>query len=217
LIHVENTAFVDISMPLTDEMPVWPGSPGARTRLLKDFASGDEATVTGLDLDVHTGTHADAPRHSIPGGATMGEMGLRPMVGPALVVDVSAEADVNAKTLEALVPDGTDRLLLHTRNSTDTGYQSGPFREDYAALTLDAAEWAASRGLSLIGIDYLSIQLFTDSPDTHRVLLGGNVCILEGLNLVEVKAGEYFLVCLPLRLEQSEAAPARAILMEMNS
>src|SRR5207302_1517819 len=94
----------------------------------------------------------------------------------------------------ARVPDGTTRLLLRTRNSEDDAYSEGPFREDFAALSLDGAEWAVERGLRLVGIDYLSIQRYADSFDTHRVLLGAGLCIVEGLDLRQVAPGPYTLV-----------------------
>jgi arylformamidase len=68
------------------------------------------------------------------------------------------------------------------------------------------------RGVRLVGTDYLSVQLFHDDPETHRILMRGGVAILEGLALGLVEPGAYRLTCLPLRLAGAEAAPARAIL-----
>jgi arylformamidase len=62
----------------------------------------------------------------------------------------------------------------------------------------------------MIGIDYLSVG----DEDAHRELLSNGVAALEGLDLREVEPGEYRLVCLPLRLEGSDGAPARARLFE---
>ena len=109
------------------------------------------------------------------------------------------------------IPEGTERLLVRTRNSGLL--QPGEdFREDFVGLTLEGASWIAGRGLRLVGTDYLSIQRFGDDPETHRVLMRAGVAILEGLDLSVVEPGEYRLTCLPLRLYGSEAAPARAIL-----
>ena len=71
------------------------------------------------------------------------------------------------------------------------------------------------RGIRLVGIDYLSIQKFSDrEPLTHRTLLEAGVVIVEGLDLREVNAGSYQLVCLPVKLAGSDGAPARAVLIE---
>ena len=151
-------------------------------------------------MDVHVGTHVDAPAHFIEGGATLDAVGLDPFLGPAYVAEIDATDRIDAAALEAAeIPDGTERLLLRTRNSSDDAYLHGPFREDFAALTAEGARWVVERGLALVGIDYLSIQRFDDPPDTHRILLGAGVCILEGIDLRAVGEGRYRLVCLRWR------------------
>jgi arylformamidase len=61
----------------------------------------------------------------------------------------------------------------------------------------------------LVGIDYLSIG----DEDAHKELLGSGVVAVEGMDLRGVEPGSYELICLPLRLEGSDGAPARAILV----
>jgi arylformamidase len=71
-----------------------------------------------------------------------------------------------------------------------------------------------NRGVRLVGVDYLSVERFAAiEPRTHRLLLGGNVVILEGLDLSEVNPGNYLLCCLPLLLNGADGAPARAVLI----
>jgi arylformamidase len=67
-------------------------------------------------------------------------------------------------------------------------------------------------GVRLVGIDYLSIAPSGDPAPTHRVLLEGGVVVVEGLDLRSAPAGRYDLICLPLRLEGADGAPARALL-----
>ena len=89
------------------------------------------------------------------------------------------------------------------------------FNPDFVALSADAAAWMVERGIQLVGIDYLSIQLFSDTePQTHRTLLEAGIVIVEGLNLQNVSPGCYQLICLPLKLAGSEGAPARAVLIQ---
>jgi arylformamidase len=66
----------------------------------------------------------------------------------------------------------------------------------------------------LVGIDYLSIAPFRKSKETHEILLGAGVIILEGLDLSAIKQGIYQLYCLPLKLGGVEGAPARVILVD---
>lgn len=177
------------------------------------IAAGDEANVTQLSMDVHTGTHIDAPRHFFDTGASVEDLGLGPFVGPAFVVDTGPVKEISASVLaEADIPEDTERLLLSTPNSAKPIEPT--FDEDYAALTPDGARWLLdSLDLKLVGIDYLSIQRYADAPDVHLSLLGAGVAILEGLRLGEVRPGRYELMCLPLRLVGTEGAPARAILL----
>lgn len=206
---------IDISMPLNASTPIWPESPGFSSRSHLSLASGDVANATLLGLDAHCGTHVDAPRHLVPAGATIDEVGLTALVGAASVVDVSGSAAIDAATLAACqIPDGTERLLLRTDNAARRGMDTAPFHEDYVALTADAARWVARQGIRLVGIDYLSIQRYGDPPAVHEILLGAGVLILEGIDLRQVSPGRWTLVCLPLRVTGIEAAPARAVLFE---
>ncbi|MGN6372932.1 MAG: cyclase family protein [Solirubrobacteraceae bacterium] len=204
----------DISMPLDGSTPLWPENPGFRTEPFMSISSGDEANVTKLSMDVHTGTHVDAPRHFIETGATVDVLGLDPFVGRAYVLDTEAAGAIGATMLaEAGIPSDAERLLLRTANSAKP--VEPIFDEDFAALAPDGAQWLLDNlELKLVGIDYLSIQRYADPPDVHLSLLGAGVAILEGLRLGEVPTGCYELVCLPLRLMGAEGAPARAILID---
>lgn len=208
---------IDISMPISDGIPVWPESPGATTSRLSSLSAGDEADVSSLTMDVHTGTHLDAPAHMIAGEQTMSGYALETGIGEALVVDTGDADELDAGVLQALeVPDGTRRLLLRTRNSRRPELRQRPFAADFAALTLSGAEWLVGMGIELVGIDYLSIQRFDDPLDTHLCLFRGGVTILEGLWLADAAPGRYELLCLPLSLPGCEAAPARAVLRELD-
>ena len=203
---------VDISTPLTAEMTQWPGSPPLAMRGHLSLAAGDPANTSIIEMDVHTGTHVDAPRHVFEEGETVDGLDLEALLGPAWVADATGYDMLDDTALEGLaIPSGTSRLLLLTDNSLRP---RGPFREDFVALTSEGARWVVDRGIALVGIDYLSIQGFRESQETHRALLSANVVVLEGLDLRDVKPGDWTLVCLPLRLGGAEAAPARAVLLE---
>ena len=212
-------AIHDISLPIVAGLPTWPTSRGFRTSRAMSIRDGDPANVTWLELDVHTGTHVESPLHFIDGGPSLDAFELDRFVGPAIVARVDGP-EITPAALEALaVPPGTERLLIRTANSDRwaalaRGTGSATFEPDYVALTPEAATWVAGRGIRLVGTDHLSIQRFDDDGETHRILMRAGVAILEGLNLADVQPGPYTLVCVPLRLVGSEAAPARAILLD---
>ena len=80
-----------------------------------------------------------------------------------------------------------------------------------------AAQWCVAHAVKLVGIDYLSIE--PQGPEkagypVHHTLLQAHVVIVEGLDLRAVKAGDYDLVCGPLKLAGGDGAPARVFLIE---
>lgn len=206
------TTWHDISVSVTPRLALWPGTPDIGFEAWTKISDGANANVTRLSMDAHSGTHVDAPRHFVDGAKTLDAIGLEPFIGPASVIDVGDVVEIDSATLETAVAPGTERLLLRTGNSrTEAIYDE--FDESFAALTVSGAEWVAAHGIRLVGIDYMSIQRFAEPDDVHRILLDAEVSILEGLRLSAVDPGDYDLVCLPLRLVGTEAAPARAILL----
>jgi arylformamidase len=135
------------------------------------------------------------------------------MIGPCVVWRFAERFEITARHLdEAGIPEGTTRLLLSTPSAAL--WDVPGFHTNYCGLSLDGAEWCVRRGIRLVGIDYLSIER-VDSPTawgTHEALLGADVVILEGLDMRQVPEGEYFLHCLPIKLQGGDGAPARAVL-----
>lgn len=207
---------IDITVPLITEMPMWPGSKGIRITPTKSMDEGDSDNVSRLDCNLHTGTHIDAPRHFLQNGTTVEKLPLEVFVGPSYVAHLPDPEDITAGDLDDLnLPSGIERLLLRTRNSELWAAQITEFRKDFVALTYDAAQWIVDKGIRLIGVDYLSVQRFSDDARTHQILLGTGTVALEGLNLSNVKSGFYELICLPLKLVGAEASPVRAILRQL--
>ncbi|MBJ7472425.1 MAG: cyclase family protein [Solirubrobacteraceae bacterium] len=204
---------LDISVGLIPELPVWTGSPGHSRRPILSRAAGDDANATELKLDVHCGTHIDAPRHFIDDGVTLEAVALERLNGPTFVAQIGPALDIGPTELDAAqIPTGVDRLLLRTSNSEIDDLYSTPFRTDYAALSPAGAEWVRDRGIDVIGIDYLSIQRFHDPPDAHVTILGAGIVIVEGLRLTRAAPGWHDMICMPILLTGAEAAPARVAL-----
>jgi arylformamidase len=206
----------DLTVPLTNGMPIYPGDSGIEIRDWASLARGDTANVSVLNLGAHTGTHVDAPAHFIEGAAKVESLQLEVLIGEAEVVEVPHESSVidEAFVLQHCRP-GTIRLLFKTRNSAFWAASQNDFRHDYTYLELAAAKRLVELGTRLVGIDYISIEQFgQERHETHHALLAQGVVILEGLNLSDVPAGKYELICLPLRIRSGlgDGAPARAVL-----
>lgn len=207
---------IDISVGIHSEMPTWPGSKRFSLEPIMRLENGDEANVSQLDMEIHIGTHVDAPWHFVSGAKTIDQVSLDILIGRATVVEMPDASSITADNLEALnLPLDTERLLFHTRNSQLWENGSAEFYPDFVALAPDAARWVVDRQIKLVGVDYLSVQRYGDPPDTHQILLGAEVIVIEGLNLSGVESGQYNLSCLPLKLLGAEGSPARAVLVPL--
>jgi arylformamidase len=205
----------DITVGITPDMPVWPGHVPVIVEQFKTLARGDIANISRVAGSAHMGTHVDAPCHFIEGAASLDDMSLEVLTGNAYVSDLQDVRVIDEEVLEkAGIPPDAERILLKTRNSDLWASGVREFRTDYVGLNAKGAQWLVSRGVKLVGSDYLAVAAYDDLVETHRVLLGNEVIIAEGLNLSGVGQGWYKLYCLPLKLAGSDGAPARAILVE---
>ena len=207
---------VDISVSISAGLPVWPGDPQIEIERYRLISDGNNSNDSRIACSVHSGTHVDAPAHFIENGASVEQLPLEILMGPVTVVELVEAEIITPELLEAqaLAPQ-TRRLLIKTKNSAlwaDPGHQFNP---DFVALNSESARWIVNKGIDLVGIDYLSIQMFKDAEaPTHRTLLEAGIVIVEGLDLRKVAPGDYQLFCLPIKLAGCEGAPARAVLIE---
>ena len=193
----------DISTPISSNMPVWPGDPPVCFRYLSKIEDGDNATVTEVQMSVHTGTHIDAASHFISGAQTIDQIPLHKLIGQVLVLNIDpAEKVINEQVLKlhhlhqeiSLVR----KILFKTRNSQIWKDSLSTFQTDYVGIDRSGAGYLAQFDLDLIGVDYYSIAPFTETREPHVILLGKEIVLLEGINLSSVPEGYYQLYCLPL-------------------
>lgn len=192
-------------------MATFPGDPAVRVEVVRDLARGDPYRLCALGLGSHTGTHVDAPRHFLDLAPGVDALDPEAMLGPCRVVAVPESRRL---ITEAELPSDPSirRLLFRTSNSARWQAQEAYF-PDYVALAPAAARRLVERGVRLVGIDGLSVENDASGRyPVHRTLLSAGVVVVEGLRLGAVPAGEYELSCLPLRIEDGDGAPARALL-----
>ena len=204
----------DVSAPLDPRTtPVYEGDAPMSFEFLLDMRTGDPLTLSVYSLGAHSGTHIDAPMHFIRDGASIDRVPLEALIGPALVIEIADSVQaIDAAELERHPWRGASRVLFRTRSSERGWMRSAGFHRDFAYIAPDAAQLLADAGVQLVGIDYLSAEQFgAPEPRTHRILLGAGIPIVEGLVLEQVRAGEYDLIVLPIRVAGHEGAPARAV------
>jgi arylformamidase len=194
--------------------PVYQGDAPMRFEFLKDMRKGDVLTLSVYSLGAHSGTHVDAPMHFVATGASIDQVPLDRLIGPARVIDIpDAVERIDAAELGRHDWRGAPRILFRTRSSLRGWMTSPTFHRDFAYIAPDAAQLLADANVQLVGIDYLSAEQFgASSARSHQILLGKGIPIVEGLSLVNVAAGDYDLIVLPIKVAGHEAAPARAVL-----
>ena len=194
--------------------PVYEGNPPMKFDFLSDMRKGDGFTLSAYSMGAHSGTHIDAPMHFIRDGVPIDRVPLEPLIGPARVLDIpDAVQSIDARELNRHKWKGTSRVIFRTRSSQRGWMHSPSFHRDFAYIAPDAAQLLADAGVKLVGIDYLSAEQFgAPAPMTHRILLGKGIPIVEGLSLEGVRAGDYDLIVLPMKVGGHEGAAARAVL-----
>ena len=204
----------DISVFLGTEAVDTPGSPQySRDEIVYRVGDREICNIAKLMMSSHSGTHIDTPAHFIPDGKNLDEYPLEQWILPAQVVNIEDREAVRPIELNNLDIAPGEALLFRTYNSTSGKVVSGVYSEDFIYVSPEAADFCVERRVSLVGIDYGTIEKHGDLDyPTHHKLLGNEILILEGINLKEVPPGKYTLFCPPLRIKGAEGAPARAML-----
>jgi arylformamidase len=201
----------DISMPIVEGMPVYKNKPEKQPhiRIVQDFATAT-ARESRIELDVHTGTHVDAPLHMLPQGGTMETLPLERLVRPCRVLDLKEVSErITRADLAKWDIEAGEFLLLQTKNSLQEAFDFA-----FVYLTEEGAQYLVEKQVHGVGIDALGIERAQPGHPTHKHLFRANIIIIEGLRLKEVPAGKYFMVAAPIKLVYTEAAPARVLLLE---
>lgn len=203
---------IDISLPLDNQTIIFPGNVSVtlETHAQMPVASSHLSKIV---MGSHSGTHVDAPLHAIVGGMTIDKIPLETFVGLCRVIDFTSSKE--AITLDDVKRENIragERILAKTTNSA-RGFEK--FYDDYIYLDGDAADYLADIGITLFGIDYLSVKKRGSADNrAHTSLLKKSIPIIEGINLKNVLEGNYTLICLPLKFIGLEGAPARTILLQ---
>lgn len=205
--------WMDISMPLRNGVVGWPGDVPVEVARRMRIEDGADYNISMITLSTHAGTHMDAPLHFIAGGRSIDEMPAGVTSGEARLIEVRDRRSIKPAELEEHDISSGERVIFKTANS-ERDWLDSPMIEDYVSLSVEGAEYLVEKGVSCVGIDYLSVGSLRpdEARETHKTLLSGGVWIIECLYLVGVPGGRYDLMCLPLRVEGAEGAPARAFI-----
>lgn len=211
----KDALFYDISISLNDRLVAYPSDTGFQRKVYHSPDQGDDYEVSSLTVSAHAGTHIDLPAHFIPGGGRMEDYGPERFILPARVVEVSDPVSVPPEAFRDCGLQSGEAILFKTANSGNGLLAAPSFQPDYVYLTEAGARLCVELGARMVGIDYLSIDRYGSKTfGAHQQLLSNDILILEAIDLSWVPAGNYTLICLPLKISAGEASPVRAVLVE---
>ncbi len=199
----------DITVTIHENMIVYKNRDKKQPKFSQSATFADNGVYeTDIKMNLHTGSHIDFPLHTIEDGGTSKDHSLEPLIGPSTVYDLThLEDKIDLKTVQSLNIKANDFVLFKTKNSFDA-----TFNYDFIYLDHEAAIYLKEKGVRGVGIDALGIERAQPGHPTHDTLLGANIIILEGIDLSEISPGAYELWCVPMKIDNVEALPVRALL-----
>ena len=190
---------IDITQELFS-CKVFPGDPAPQRQVLGSMAKGDLYNLTAFSMCAHNGTHVDAPAHFIADGRTLDQLPPEVFVGDCYVAQHTGEVTAQdmRNILEKARAVGAEKRILVAGKAT---------------LTAEAARLLAAEKPLLYGNESQTVGPENAPMEVHKILLGADVALLEGVVLSAVEEGRYFLSAAPLNLGGCEGAPCRAVLV----
>lgn len=200
----------DISIEITEDMCVWKDKDSKRPKIeITSTLNTGNSNESRLHIDAHSGTHVDAPFHFLQNGKKIDAVALKRFLGECIVVDLYKikNRGIEKKDLIKAKIRKDDIVILKTSNK----YKK-TFDFNFVYLTESGAKFLASKKIKAVGINALGIERSQPEHNTHKILLGKGIPIIEGLELSKIKQGRYFFIGLPLKIK-NDASPIRAILV----
>jgi len=204
---------IDLTIPIQDSMPVFPGDMGISIKPYHTLEMG-YSNSKSLYLGTHTGTHLDAPYHFFADGKTLDEIALKKFVGEAILVDCDGKEPCDTIHIADLEPfaqniSSCSRVIIRT--GWDKWFGREEYFRDYPVISAGVAKWLAERQIWLLGVDTPSVDGWK-TEDAHVALLKAEVVIVESLvNLDKITQTPFYFAALPLSIKGADGSPVRAI------
>lgn len=208
---------IDLTYPLNRKIPVYPGSMGfsifEKSRIITNGKKTSE-----LRLTTHTGTHIDSPAHVFSNGEAVDKISLDKIIGKALLLSLKPECySQNTYYLKDLQGNldnvnDVDVLIIKVGDSSTNKGRERLFK-NYPVPDESVVRWILDSKVKCLGTDAISIdKINSNLMKNHKMLLGENVLIIEGLfNLNKVSSSIFFFISAPMKVEGADGAPCRAM------
>ena len=208
-------AVYDLTLTLSPDLTVWENDTPVQIVTVKDTEKGDDYTLSDIQMSVHSGTHVDAPKHFISDGAGVHDLDLDVLTGPVQVIDARGHRVLTESILSGLMMfQKMERVIFMTDNTDRQILHAPRFVRDFTAIDASGARFLVDSGIRLVGMDALSIAPYDNPNPTHHILLGAGIVVVEGLDLKDIRHGNYQLSVMPLKIRDCDGAPARVVLRD---
>ena len=201
----------DISMTIEKSMGVYKNIEEKRPVIkFERKIPRDSINESSMYMNLHTGTHIDAPYHVDDMGATIDAIDLNKLITTCRVLDLTKIVDTITKEdlLDKDIRAG-EFLLLKTRNSF-----TEKFEPDFVYLEKSGADYLAQKEIIGVAIDSYGIERGQINHETHKILFSKGIIIIEGVRLKEIQVGKYLMCAMPLKIKGVDGAPARIVLIK---
>jgi len=191
--------------------------PGTSTPVITQESTieSDNYAEKSLSFCSHTGTHIDAPSHIFENSCSLDKLTVDKFIGKAVVIDVSScENELIGKELidrNIRVISKVEFVLFYS--GWDIKWGRSEYFEGFPTLSPEAAKYLCNFKLKGVGFDVISADPVVSSGlPNHKLLLGNGIIIVENLcNLDKLPNIPLTFITLPLKIAESDGAPARAV------
>ena len=203
--------WIDITMPLHKNMPIWPGDTPFQYRLMA-MLERDGANVGDITMSLHVGTHIDAPFHYDNFGKSIDALPVELFIGPTLIVELQDVKQIQLQDVEKIKLDGVERLFFKTKQQYDL-YRFDPH---FTTISPEVVPYLAEKGVKVVGTDAPSVDAVNDvTLQAHHAFRQEQLYIIENLYLKDIETGMYEFIGVPLAIQGGDASPIRAVVRKM--
>lgn len=215
---VQNACFVDMTHELDDTMPYWPTHKPFSAEIGEHQSKGDESYWRTITIGEHSGTHIDALSHFVPGSRNVDEIPLVQVMGRGVNIDVTDTPACGLVPLEKVkkfeeengeIQEGD---IVFFRFGWDKKWNDHEeFLKDWPGTSEEVAKYLLSKKVHAVGCDTLALDAFGSENESHHVLLGNGINIIENVDKLEELPVYFGVIGLPCKFKGGSGSTIRLI------
>lgn len=212
MIFWANMRVIDLTHTIKENMPVYPGTEKPKLTVANTYEK-DLFKETLITMFSHTGTHIDPPAHIFENGATLDSFDASQFVGKAMVVDCKGLKNGEKITLDMIdteISKEADFLLFNL--GWDEKWERDEYFGKYPCISDEVLDYIIKGDFKGIGFDVIGLDPIGSLYCHQKLFSQKKIINIENLKNLHLCGKEIFtFVCLPIKIENSDGAPCRAI------